>query len=301
MMQTPTDAYVTEETRGDAWEMWLGDSCERMAEIPDCSIDLSVCSPPFAQLYNYSPSPRDLSNSADRAEFFKHYRFIIDQQLRVTKPGRIAAVHVQQITLQKVMHGYVGLTDFRGQVIREYEDAGWIFWGETTVWKDPQEQAIRTKASTLLFVTLKRNRLEVRPGLADYLLLFKKPGEAEVPLPTRDNEVTQEDWIKWASPVWTDIKQGNTLNVRVAKDDADERHIAPLQLEFIERVVRLYSQPGETVFSPFGGIGSEPYTAVRLGRRGFAIELKPSYYRTAVDNLQALERQLAHPTLPDPA
>lgn len=299
MMQTPDDAYVTEESHGAMWNMWLGDSCERMTEIPDESIDLSVCSPPFAQLYNYSPSPRDLSNSADRDEFFRHYRFIIDQQFRTMKPGRIAAIHVQQITLQKVLHGRIGLTDFRGQVIREFEDAGWTFWGETTVWKDPQEQAIRTKASTLLFVSLKRNRLDVRPALADYLLLFKKPGEPEEPLPTVDDEVTADDWIKWASPVWLDIRQGNTLNARVARDAADERHIAPLQLDFIERVIRLYSKPGETVFSPFGGIGSEPYMAVKLGRRGFGIELKPSYYQTAVENLTRLENELAQPKLTD--
>jgi DNA modification methylase len=291
-----TDLYTTDDARGENWHMMLGDSCERMAEIPDESIDMSVYSPPFASLFTYSPSPRDLGNSASRGEFFDHYRFIIDENLRITKPGRIACVHVQQLTTTKATHGYTGLTDFRGQVIAAYVDAGWIFHGEVTVNKDPQAQAIRTKAQALMFVTKNRDSSATRPALADYLLLFRKPGDNEVPI---KNDVSNDEWIDWAQPVWWNVKETNTLNARVARDSADERHICPLQLDFIERCVRLWSNPGETVFSPFGGIGSEPYTAVKLGRKALAIELKPTYWQTAVKNLTDLEADMSLPNLFD--
>jgi DNA modification methylase len=275
--------YVTDDAEGDGWQLMLGDACERLAELPDDSVDLSVCSPPFAQLYAYSPSPRDLSNSGSREEFFNHYSYVIRHQLRVTKPGRLACVHVQQITRQKILHGYIGLTDFRGEVIRAFEQDGWIFWGEVTIDKDPQAQAIRTKASTLLFVTKERDASQLRPALADYLLLFKKPGDNATPV---RGDVTNEEWIAWARPVWLDIRETNTLNTGIAKDDADERHICPLQLDFIERCIRLFSNRDETVLSPFAGIGSEGYVAVQQHRRFIGVELKPSYYATAVRNLR---------------
>jgi DNA modification methylase len=294
--QTYDAIYRTDEASGDNWRLMLGDSCERLAEIPDATVDLSVCSPPFAQLYNYSPSPRDLSNSRNRGEFFEHYSYIIREQLRVTKPGRIACIHVQQITLQKVLHGIVGLTDFRGEVIKAFTDAGWIFHGEVTIDKDPQAQAIRTKAQSLLFVTKRRDSSILRPALGDYLLMFRAPGDNAVPVKT---DVTDDEWILWARPVWLDIRETNTLNTRVAKEDADERHICPLQLDFIERCVRLYSNPGETVLTPFAGIGSEVYVAVKHGRRGIGVELKGSYWTTAVSNLRTLDAEMALPTLFD--
>lgn len=290
------DIYTTDEASGENWGLWLGDSCERMSEIPDESVDLSVYSPPFASLFTYSPSPRDLGNSASRGEFFDHYGFIIRENLRITKPGRICAVHVQQLTSTKATNGVIGLTDFRGQVITAYVEAGWIFHGEVTVDKDPQAQAIRTKAQALMFVTKNRDSSMTRPALADYLLLFRKPGDNETPI---KNDVTNEEWIEWARPVWLDIRETNTLNARVARESADERHICPLQLDFIERVIRLWSNVGETVFTPFAGIGSEVYTAVRLGRRGLGIELKQSYWRTAVDNLRDLDREMSLPSLFD--
>ena len=288
------DDYVTDEEHGDTWSLMLGDSCERMAEIPDESVALSVSSPPFASLFTYSPSVRDLGNSASRGEFLDHYGFIIRESLRVLQPGRVCAVHVQQLTTTKATNGVIGVTDFRGDVIRAYLDAGWILHGEVTVDKDPQAQAIRTKAQALMFVTKNRDSSMTRPALADYLLLFRKPGDNPVPIKT---DVTNDEWIQWARPVWLDIRETNTLNARVARDDADERHIAPLQLDFIERVVRLWSNRGETVFSPFAGIGSEVYTAVKLGRRGVGIELKPSYWRTAVSNMRELDEEMALPVL----
>ena len=312
------DTYQTDDVRGENWHLMLGDSCERLAELDDNSVDLSVCSPPFDSLFTYSPSIRDLGNSSSRVEFIEHYKFIIREQLRVTKPGRIACIHVQQITTKKVTHGHVGLTDFRGDVIRAFQDEGWIFWGETTVWKDPQAQSIRTKTQQLAFSSKNRDSARIRPALADYLLLFKKPGENAVKIQhevTR-GEVTNDDWIEWASPIWTDthaggwlteggnispvwfgIKESDTLNVRAGRDQADERHICPLQLGFIERCVKLWSNPGETVLTPFAGIGSELYTAVKFGRRAIGCELKPSYFRAAVNNLTGLEESLAAPDL----
>jgi len=297
---TPDDAYVTDEARGEHWAMLLGDSCERLAEVDTDSVGLTVCSPPFAQVYNYSPSPRDLSNTRDRAEFLEHYGFIIREQLRVTMPGRVAAVHVADITTQKVLHDVIGISDFTGDVIRAFLDAGWIYDGRITIDKDPQAQAIRTKSQSLLFITMDRDASMLRPAMPDYLLKFRKPGDNPVPIRQNDGHrtrVTREEWISWARPVWLDIRETNTLNARVAREDADERHIAPLQLDFIERAIRLWSNPGETVLSPFGGIGSEPYCAVKLDRYGFGIELKASYWATACDNLRKLEREMSADTL----
>jgi len=277
------DVYETDEAEGHGWKLLLGDSCERMAEIKDESVDLSVYSPPFASLFTYSPSPRDLGNSFDRDEFFQHFGFIIRENLRITKPGRLACVHVQQLTTTKSTHGVIGMTDFRGQVIAAFQENDWIFHGEVTVNKDPQAQAIRTKAQALMFQTLNRDSSSSRPALADYLIVFRKPGDNQIPItPT----CTNEQWIEWAQPVWWNIQETDTLNVRVARDDADERHICPLQLPFIERCVRLWSNPDELVFSPFAGIGSEGYVSVQQGRRFLGIELKRSYWQTAVNNLE---------------
>lgn len=251
------DDYITADAAGTNWTMMLGDACERLTELDTDSVDLSVCSPPFAGLFIYSPSPRDLGNSAGSGEFLEHYSFIIREQLRVTKPGRVACVHVQNLTTTKATHGHIGQTDFRGDVIREFQRAGWLFNGEVTVWKDPQAQAIRTKSHALMFVTKNRDSAGSRPALADYLLLFKKPGDNAVPVKT---DVTNEEWIEWAGPIWADhhdggwldddgnicpvwygIRESDTLNVKVAREAADERHITPLQLGFIDRCVRLWS------------------------------------------------------------
>lgn len=290
------EMYVTDEAEGDSWRLMLGDSCERLGEIGDASIDLSVYSPPFASLFTYTPSIRDLGNSANRDEFITHYGFILDHLLRVTKPGRKTCVHVQQLTTTKASQGFVSLTDFRGQVIRAHQDHGWLFTGEVTIDKDPQAQAIRTKATSLMFQTLHRDSLKVRPALADYLLMFTKPGEAEVPV---DTDVDNETWIKWARPIWYDIRETDTLNVAVARADADERHICPLQLGLIERPVRLYTNRGELVLSPFAGIGSEGFVSVQHGRRFVGIELKPSYWKVACANLQRAEDECAIPSLFD--
>lgn len=285
-----TDAYITDDARAENWHLMLGDSCERLGEIEDDSVDLSIYSPPFASLFTYSPSPRDLGNSASRNEFLDHYRFVVGHMLRLTKPGRISCVHVQQLSTTKATHGVIGLTDFRGQVIDLHQQEGWIYYGEITVDKDPQAQAIRTKAHALMFQTLKRDSAGTRPALADYVILFRAPGENAVPI---KNDVDNETWIEWARPIWYDIRESDTLNFRRAREDADEKHIAPLQLPLIERCVRLWSNPGELVCSPFAGIGSEGYVALKHGRMFIGCELKASYWRTAVENLRSSTAQTA--------
>lgn len=288
--------YVTDETGGEGWRLLLGDSCERLAEVDTDSVGLSVYSPPFASLFTYSPSERDLGNARTREEFLTHYGFIVRELLRATMPGRVTCVHVQQVATTKAVEGHVGLTDFRGDVIRAYLAAGWHFHGEVTVDKDPQAQAIRTKAQALMFVTKNRDSAATRPALADYLLIFRKPGVNPVPI---KNDVTNDEWISWARPVWLDIRETNTLNARLGREEADERHIAPLQLDFIARCIRLWSNPGELVVSPFAGIGSEGHEAIRLGRRFLGIELKPSYWATAATTLRRAEADASAPSLFD--
>lgn len=293
---TDIQPYITDDAHGDNWRLMLGDSCERLAEIPDNSVDLSVYSPPFASLFTYSPSDRDLGNSSNRAQFIEHFSFILSELLRVTKPGRNSCVHVQQLTTSKAVNGYVGMTDFRGDVIAAHIAAGWIYYGDVTVNKDPQAQAIRTKAHCLMFQTLERDSAANRPALADYLLVFKKPGDNEVPIKP---DVTRDEWIKWAQPIWWDIRESDTLQYQTAREDADERHICPLQLGFIDRCIRLWSNPGELILSPFAGIGSEGHQAILRGRRFIGCELKPSYWASAVKNLEKAEYEANLPTLFD--
>ena len=306
-MTTTTDTsdpqpYIEDEATGDSFRLMLGDSCERLAEIDDNSVDLSVYSPPFASLFTYSPSDRDLGNSSSRSEFVEHYSFTLSEILRVTKPGRNSCVHVQQVTTSKAVHGEIGITDFRGDVIAAHIAAGWVFYGEVTVNKDPQAQAIRTKAHCLMFQTLDRDSASNRPALADYLLVFKKPGDNEVQIkPVENGDITRNEWIEWAQPIWWNIRESDTLQYQTAREDADERHICPLQLPFIDRCVRLWSNPGELVLSPFAGIGSEGHQAILRGRRFIGCELKPSYWASAVKNLHKAEYTASLPSLFDDA
>jgi DNA modification methylase len=288
------DMYLKDEAAGENWRFLLGDSGDRMREIESESVHLSVYSPPFQSLYTYSPSPRDMGNSLDREDFFEQYGFIIRENLRITVPAGLACVHVQQTTTTLNTHGVIGMTDFRGDVIRAYQKEGWIYFGEVTVDKDPQAQAIRTKAQALMFVTKNKDSSKSRPALADYMLLFKKPGERYAPI---KNDVSNEEWIEWARPIWYNIRESDTLNARIARENDDERHLTPLQLDFIERCVRLYSNPGEVVFTAFGGVGSELYVAVKHGRRALGIELKASYWETGVRYLRELDSEMSQPDL----
>lgn len=278
--------YNEATTTRDKWQMMLGDSVERINEIKDNSVSLTVSSLPFLSLYTYTPTERDLGNSRNKDQFFTHFRYIIDGLLRITKPGRNCVIHVQQVAATKVNDGYIGIKDFRGDVIRAFNDAGWVLHGEVTVDKNPQVQAIRTKSKGLLFVQMHKDSVASRPALADYLLIFQKSGENETPVVP---DVSNEEWIRWAHPVWYDIEETDTLNVKIARSDEDERHLCPLQLGLIERCIRLWSNKGEVVFDPFAGVGSTLVEAVKFNRVGQGIELKPEYYRQACKNLEHAE------------
>ena len=276
--------YQTDTTERPKWKMMLGDSAERIAEVGTASVDLSVFSPPFSSLFTYSPSERDMGNSRDDAEFFAHFGYLIDELLRVTKPGRNCAVHVQQIPTTVVHDGVTGLKDFRGEVIRAFQGHGWTFHGEVTIDKDPQAQAIRTKAKGLLFVQKERDRSWLRPAFADYILVFRKPGDNAEPI--RSDEVSNDDWIEWARPIWYGIRESATLNASEAREQKDERHIAALQLETVRRCVLLWSNAGDLILDPFAGIGTTGYVAIQNGRRFVGCELKRSYYEAACRNIE---------------
>ena len=295
-MTNQPQPYIIDESHGDNWRLLLGDSCERLAEIDDNSVDFQIYSPPFASLYTYSPSDRDLGNSSTTAEFIEHYSFILSELLRTLKPGRVSAVHVQQVSILKNRAGYTGLQDFRGAVIQAHLDAGFNYYGEITVDKNPQLQAVRTKAQALMFVQLRRDSAMSRPALADYVLIFRKHGENEVPI---NPDISNETWIEWARPVWYGIREMDTLNPGSGAENADERHICPLQLDLIERAVRLWSNPGELVLSPFAGIGSEGWVSILAKRRFVGVELKPTYWQTASDNLKRAANDANTPSLFD--
>lgn len=274
---------MTHETSGEGWTLRNGDCIEELSTLAAASVDLSVYSPPFSSLYTYSASEHDIGNCATHQEFLAHMRFFIDQLLRVTKPGRLTCCHIAQVTSTKATHGVIGLIDLRGAMIQAYTDAGWVYHGDICIDKDPQAQAIRTHSKALLFVQLRKDSSWLRPALADYILVFRAPGDNAVPI---QPDLTNNEWIEWARPIWYGIDETDTLNTAIAKENDDERHICPLQLGTIERCIRLWSNPGELVLSPFAGIGSEGYEALIRGRRFFGIELKASYYQTAVKNLK---------------
>lgn len=283
--------YKTSEKSGNGWKMLLGDSVERIKELPDDSVDLSVYSPPFGiEVFVYSDSERDLSNANGDNQFWDHYQYIIRENLRIQKPGTVCCVHITDGRILKGQHGYIGIKDFSGDCVEQYIKAGWEYTGRITVWKNPQAQAIRLRMNTLQFTQMRKNSRILRPAMPDYLLLFKKPGDCEIPVTSYERgEIDEETWIQWASPVWYDIKETNVLNASVAKTEQDEKHMCPLQLDFIERCVKLWSNPGEIVFSPFAGIGSEGYEAIKRGREFIGIELKPEYWEVACKNLKNAE------------
>ena len=291
---------IINEVSGRSWRLIHGDCVEAIGSLVDSnSVDLSVYSPPFATLYTYSDNPRDMGNSVDHAQFFEQFRFCIDQVFRVTKPGRLTCVHVAQIAASLGHDGYIGLHDFRGAVISAYIKAGWIHHREVCIDKCPQAQAIRTKSKALLFVQKDKDRSWIGPAIADYILVFRKPGENVRPINSKD--IDNETWIQWARPIWYGIRETKTLNVAEGRGEKDERHICPLQLEVIERCVKLWSNPGETVLSPFAGIGSEGYQSLLNGRQFIGTELKPEYFKAAVRNLKRAEKASGETDLFDEA
>jgi len=296
---------VVDQVIGEDYALYNGDSCEVLKDMPDGKIDFSIFSPPFADLYCYSDNPKDLGNCQNYDEFFVHFGFIIRELLRVTKPGRVCAVHCIDIPAMQERDGYIGLKDFTGDIIRAFIGCGWVYHSRHIIWKDPLIEATRTKALGLMHKQLCKDSTRSRAGLPDYMLAFRAPGENAKPVTHPDGlakycgkddpggsgvKRSHNIWRAYASPVWMDIRQTNTLDARRARESQDEKHLCPLQLDVIERAVILWSNPGEVVLTPFAGVGSEVYGAVLNGRKGVGIELKESYYRQAVRNLQTIQR-----------
>lgn len=326
---------VLDEHKGKNYHIYNADCVEVAKQLPDESIDFSVYSPPFASLYTFSNSDRDMSNVASLDEFFEQYKFLIKEKLRVTKAGRLSSVHCTNMTTTLATHGKIGLVDFRGMIIRAHEEAGWIFHSEVCIWKNPVMAMQRTKALGLLHKTIKDDSSRSRQGTPDYIITFRKEGKNEKPIEGLLNyyagsmdlnefakasnrtgavgsfsvstkfqdgicrqlaskpENSIDIWQQYASPVWFDIGQSNTLQFRAAKDSDDERHISPLQLDVIERCLQLWSMPDDVVFSPFTGIGSEGYVSLQMGRKFIGTELKASYFELAKKNLDEAESQPA--------
>jgi DNA modification methylase len=269
---------------GENWRVVHGDSIIHMAEMPIESVDFSIFSPPFPALYSYTDLTNDIGNSEDKTETRLHLSFFYRQLARIVKPGRVIMVHIMQIARMK-RTGEVGLFDFRGLNIRLGERAGLVYEYDWMVRRNPQSQAIRTRSRELQFAGLESDRAKSRGTLCDYLIKFRVPGENTVPVDS-ENDVSRNDWIQWAEGSWANIKETDTLNVQGSKGKNDTRHVCPLQLQIINRLVRLYTNPKEIVFSPFAGIGSELVMALRLGRRAYGIELKDEYYRKCVENCE---------------
>jgi superfamily II DNA or RNA helicase len=278
---------------GKGWEMRMGDCVELLRDVPSNHIGYSVFSPPFASLYTYSDSDRDMGNCRSHDEFFVHYGYLISEMLRATKPGRLCSVHCMIMPTSKERDGVIGLTDFPGAVIKAHQRAGWIYASDVTIWKDPVIAMQRTKALGLLHKQIKKDSCMSRQGFPDRVLTFRRPGVNAEPVSHRPEEFPVDLWQKWASPIWDDIDPGDTLQYQSAREEKDERHICPLQLEVIRRCIRLWSNPGDLVLSPFGGIGSEGHVAIKEGRRYLGCELKPSYFQQACRNLLAAEKMQA--------
>lgn len=277
------DQYVD-----DRMALYNGDSCEVLTAIPSDSIHFQIYSPPFASLYTYSNSERDLGNCRTHAEFFEQFRFIVAELYRTLMPGRLMSVHCMNLPTSKERDGFIGIDDFRGDLIRLFQEAGFIYHSEVCIWKDPVIAMQRTKALGLLHKQIKKDSAMSRQGIPDYLITMRKPGANPEPVTHTNESFPVAIWQKYASPIWTDINPSDTLQKESAREQADEKHICPLQLTVIRRAINLWTNPGDVVLSPFGGIGSEPYEALKAGRRAVAIELKSSYYRQMVTNCQSV-------------
>lgn len=266
--------------------MHHGDCIEVIREISDESVHFSIFSPPFASLYTYSNSDRDMGNCKSDQEFADHFKFLVPELYRITMPGRLVAFHCMNLPTSKERDGVIGIRDFRGELIRVFADAGWIYHSEVCIWKDPVTAMQRTKALGLLHKTIRKDSAMSRQGIPDYLVVMRKPGVNPEPIARTHEEFPIPLWQRYASPIWMDINPSNTLQKASAREDKDERHICPLQLEVIERAINLWTNPGDTVFSPFGGIGSEGYVSLRKERKFIGVELKESYWKQAVANLK---------------
>lgn len=280
-----------------------GDCVEEVAKLPDNSIDFSIFSPPFAELYVYSDDIRDMGNCKDYEEFFVHFQFLVKELARVIKSGRLVAVHCMDLPAMKGKDGYIGLKDFSGMLIQAFEKEGFIYHDRITIWKSPVVEMTRTKSIGLLHKTIKKDSSMSRTGIPDYILVFRNAGDNLVPITHQETNEKKENylpvnlWQKYAEPVWYDINYSDTLQYTSARDEKDEKHICPLQLETIRRCLHLWSNEGDTVLSPFGGIGSEGYESLRLNRNYIGIELKESYYNQMQKNLKRMIYDKLQPKL----
>lgn len=308
---------VNNQTTGKDWALYLGDSCQVIKGLPDNSVDFGIHSPPFSNLYIYSDSEADMGNARDDEEFFQHYEFLIAEMHRITVPGRLCAVHCKDLPLYANRDGASGLKDFPGKIIAAFEQYGWTYHSRVTIWKDPVIEMQRTKTHGLLYKNFKARSEVCRQGMADYLLVFRKWDglegtteserpvlhEAGIPIPYAGTDLVDSEWYpeesdkhnlrvwqRYASPVWFDIDQTRVLNYQLAKDNSDEKHICPLQLDVIDRAIQLWTNPGDVVFDPFNGIGSSGVESLVMGRRYVGIELKESYFKVAAKNLADAEQ-----------
>ena len=272
------------------YSLYNGDSCEIMTTIPDNSIHYSIFSPPFADLYVYSNSERDMGNCKSKSEFYEHFRFIVKELYRIMMNGRLVSFHCMNLPTSKQRDGFIGITDFRGELIRLFEECGFIYHSEVCIWKDPVIAMQRTKALGLLHKQIKKDSAMCRQGIADYLVTMRKPGDNPEKITHTNESFPVQVWQNYASPVWMDINPSNTLQRTSAREEKDEKHICPLQLDVIKRCINLWTNPNDIVFTPFMGIGSEVYQALKMGRRGNGIELKESYYNQAVINCENAEK-----------
>lgn len=295
---------VIDQVINDEYAIYHGDCVEVIKGIPDNSIHYTIYSPPFESLYVYSNSDRDMGNSDDSEQFWDHYKFLITEHYRTTMPGRLVSIHCMNLPTSKTRDGFIGIRDFRGEIIRAFVDAGFIYHSEVCIWKDPVTAMQRTKALGLLHKQIVKDSAMSRQGIPDYLVTFRKPGENPEPVagklsgyvgtkettPNPSGDEVKDSiniWQRYASPVWMDVNMSRTLNYREGRDNDDERHICPLQLDVIERGIQLWSNKGDTVLTPFMGIGSEVYSAVKMGRKGIGIELKESYFNLAAKNVHS--------------
>ena len=268
----------------DRFSLYNADCVEVVKALPEASVGYTVFSPPFASLYTYSNSDRDMGNCKGEEDFAEHFGYLIPEIFRVTKPGRLVSFHCMNLPTSKERHGYIGISDFRGNLIRSFQQAGWIYHSEVVIWKDPVTAMQRTKALGLLHKTIRKDSSMSRQGIPDFLVTMRKPGKNEEPI-EHTNDFPVSLWQRYASPVWMDINPSDTLQFRSARENDDERHICPLQLEVIRRALKMWSNPDDVVLSPFAGIGSEGYVALQEGRRFVGAELKKSYYEQATRNL----------------
>jgi DNA modification methylase len=280
---------IVDQEISEKFAMYNADCVEAVKAIPSDSIHYSIFSPPFASLYTYSASPRDMGNCKGSNGFADHFGFLVPELFRVIKPGRLLSFHCMLLPTSKTMHGQIGLSDFRGELIRAFVAAGFIHHSEVVIWKDPVTAMQRTKALGLLHKQIKKDSCMSRQGIPDYLITMRKPGVNDEPVTHTNDTFPVQMWQRYASPVWMDINQSDTLQYRSAREDEDEKHICPLQLQVIERAMELWTNPGDVVLSPFAGIGSEGWVALKNGRRFVGVELKRSYYEQAVRNLKEAE------------